>query len=85
MDLQTVFYTLGIIFYIFSILILLGIGIGVFFMYRKINQIYQEIDKKIDMFRTHPQEVAAGFGSAIAATAFKKVGEFMTTNKKHKR
>lgn len=87
MDLQTVFYTLGIIFYILSILILLGISIGVFLLYRKINQIYQQIDEKIEAVRriaNDPSELAASLGAGVASSAIRKVGSMMNGNKRRK-
>lgn len=84
MDLQTVFYTLGIIFYIFSILILMGIAVGIFFMYRKVNQIYKEIDEKISYVKrlaNDPAELAANMGAAVASST---IGKLMGGKKRHK-
>lgn len=81
MDLQTVFYSLGIIFYVLSILILLGIGVGVFMVYRKINQIYKEVDDKIKLVKSiaaDPSELAANMGAAVAHTA---IGKLMNRKK----
>lgn len=80
MDLQTTFYTLGIVFYVLSILILLGIAIGVLLLYRKVNQLYKEVDNKIAAFKeitSHPAGFAASMGAAVAHSAIKGVGKLM--------
>lgn len=77
MDLQTVFYTLGIIFMSLSILILVGLFILVFFLWRKISQFQTMIEEKIEDIKSRPAEIAGELGAAMVDKAVKKAKSFL--------
>lgn len=70
MTLENTFYVLGIIFMVINIAILLGIVIGIFFIKKKIEEIHQNIEEKIDTVKevtSQPAMLARGAGSIAAS------------------
>jgi hypothetical protein len=83
-DIQTVFYTLGIVFMTLVIVMLIGMGVAIFIITRKISQIQKNISEKFTTFAnitTHSKDLAADVGSALAGAAFNKVKEAVTHKK----
>ncbi|MGI8420563.1 MAG: hypothetical protein ACR2LN_08070 [Candidatus Levyibacteriota bacterium] len=48
MDLQNVFYTVGIIFMVAALLILVGIAVLIFYVKKKIEEVHTSIENSID-------------------------------------
>ena len=68
MGLQNIFYTLGIIYMVLNILILLGIGIGIFFIVRIVLDIKKQIMEKIKYVENamhHPEDAIADLGRGL--------------------
>ncbi len=75
MDLQTVFYTIGIIYMLINILFLLGIGIGIYFIARIVLDIRKQIMEKIKYVENimhHPEETIANIGAMLIKSALRK-------------
>ncbi|MGH7202838.1 MAG: hypothetical protein ACREHC_00145 [Candidatus Levyibacteriota bacterium] len=48
MDIQTIFYTVGIIFMVVALLLLLGIAVLIFYIKKKIAEVHKSIEDSID-------------------------------------
>lgn len=75
-DLQSVFYIIAIIYMIFNIILLVGVGIGIYFIFQAIMDIRRKIDEKmkyVDRVMQHPEEVAAEIGASLVRTGIQRV------------
>ncbi len=75
---------MGIIFMSLNIVILLGIGIGVFIIYKKIREIQNHIEKTVDSVQNilkHPEDTAINMGASAAASAYQKVKNLISKKK----
>lgn len=81
MDLQNTFYVLAIIYMVLGIVILIGIGVGIFFIKKKIDEIQKMIQEKINAF-SQPAEMAMNMGSVVAGAAIEKVKSMISGRKK---
>ena len=74
--LQTIFYVVGIIcMALYTLLLIVGV-ILLFYIKAKITQIATIVEQRIEQVKnvvTHPEELAATVGAAVATTAIKKV------------
>lgn len=77
MTLETVFYTLGIICMSLSLILLGGLFILVFYIWRKVNNMHALIEKKIEEFTAHPVELASQIGATVVTQAVKKAKDFL--------
>lgn len=85
MDLQSLFYLLGIIFMTISITILIVAGIIVFYVKNKIEQTARKVDEKIDSLTrmtAQPGQIAATVGTVVVDSAVKKMRSFLNKKKK---
>jgi uncharacterized membrane protein len=82
MDLQTVFYILGIIFMSLSILLLVGLVILVFYIWKKVTQMQKMIEEKIDDISSRPGEIAAEVGAKVVTQAVKKAQDYFSHKKR---
>lgn len=76
MDLQTTFYTIGVIYMFLNILILLGIGIILIVLVKMILDLKKKVDEKVKFVQNifdHPEDYAAQFTMSILKTAFRSV------------
>jgi len=83
MDIQELFYTVGVIYMIMSIALILMIAIIFYLVYRKVSDLHNLIQNKILRF-VEPAEIAVGVGATVAKTALKKVQKFMDSDKDNK-
>ncbi len=65
MDLQTIFYTLGIIFMVISLLLLITVTVVLAIIAKKVSRIYSSVKEVVD----HPQRAASAVGAAVAGSA----------------
>lgn len=70
MDLQTVFYVMGIVFMSLMIAIMIAMVLVVFYIKRKIDRIQQDIEDKINML-FKPADIAVEVGSQVIQKARK--------------
>lgn len=68
MDLQNTFYALGIVMMSLTLIILIALAILVFYIWRKISKIQQQIEEKIEEVTEHPMEM----GAKLLKSAIKK-------------
>ncbi len=76
MNLQDIFYLTSIIFMVLSIIILLSIGIVLFYIKQKISDLHaaaQNVLTVTDRYLNNPSDIALEMGTAVAASAIKKV------------
>jgi uncharacterized membrane protein len=69
MNLQDIYYTLGIIFDVLFIILLLGIFVLLFYIKQKVTAIYESVEQPISKVRdaiNHPENIAANLGAALA-------------------
>ena len=75
MNVQDVFYTLGIIFMVLGIGILVTIGLVLWTIMRKVTYIHNLIETNIQRFSDNSADVAMEIGSKMANVAVRKVKE----------
>ncbi len=80
-QLQTAYYIIGIVFMILYGLLLIGIVIFIFFMWKKIRLFINTIDKRIHEAKKYPEEVASTIGSTLATTAFEQIKKMFQRSK----
>jgi uncharacterized membrane protein len=76
--LQTLFYVLGIITMIVGLIILIAIGILIFYIRRRINEIHNTIEDKVNLITNRSAEFAVDTGAALAEAAVKKMKKIIT-------
>jgi hypothetical protein len=84
MNIQDVFYLLGIVFMTFSLGLLLTIVIFLFYVRKKANEFYQKTDAKVKLVKSvmsHPKEIATALGATFANKALHKVSDLLSTKK----
>lgn len=78
MTLESTFYTIAIAYMTINIILLLGIGIGLFMLLKTFMEIREQINNKVnqiqDTFR-NPENLAASIGSSLIRSAFKNAGK----------
>lgn len=75
-QLQTTFYIVGIIFMVLYGLLLIGIIVLLFYIWRKISVFTKEIMDKFETVKqaaSHPEEIASSVGQALAGTAINQL------------
>lgn len=75
-DLQTVFYIIAIIYMIFNILVLLGVIVGIYFIFRTITDIRRRIIEKmeyVDKLMSHPEEAIANIAASLIRNGFQGI------------
>jgi len=85
MTLQNIFFVVGIICMTLYTLLLVAVVVLLFYIKKKISDLTENIQEKIDLAKeviTHPQNVAASVGAAVADTAISKAVEFINHKKK---
>ncbi len=83
--LQSAFYTIGIICMTLYTLLLIAIVILLFYIKKKINEFTDSFHDKIETVKeitSHPKEVAASVGAAVADTAITKATQAMHSQKR---
>ena len=88
MNLQTTFYVMGIIYMTLNILILIGIGIVLFVVAKKVFEIQRRVSEAIDAITRiarHPEDLAADVGATAAASAYNKVKSLFRNGQNKKR
>ena len=75
MNVQDVFYSLGIVFMVMGIGILVTIGVVLWTIMRKVTYIHNLIETNIQRFSDNSADVAMEIGSKMANVAVKKVKE----------
>jgi hypothetical protein len=76
MDLQTVFYVLGIVCMSLSLLLLISLVILVFYIWKKVGQLQKLVEEKIEDISNRPGEIAAQVGAKVVSQAVKKAKKF---------
>lgn len=77
MDLQTTFYTMGIVFMSLFSILFITLLVLVFYLWRKLSQMQRLIEEKLDDFSNRPGEIATDIGAALVNKAVKKVKSMM--------
>lgn len=75
MNIQDIFYSLGIVFMVLAIGILITIGIVLWTIKKKVTYIHNLIETNIQRFSDNSADVAMEIGSKMANMAVKKVKE----------
>jgi uncharacterized membrane protein len=81
MDIQNTFYIFGIIYLVLNIVILLGIVIGIFFIFKTVKDIHKQVSEKlkyVEKFMHDPEEVIAEVGASVIRSAFRKAKKAFT-------
>jgi hypothetical protein len=73
MNLENTFYVLGIIYMVLGFVMMIGLIIAFFYIKAKIDHIQTIVDEKLDQLKNRPGDFAMDIGSAMAASAIKKV------------
>jgi hypothetical protein len=81
MDIQTTYYILGIIFMSMCIVLLTGMLILVFYIWRKVTQMQQLIEEKIDDITNNPGEIVTDIGAAVVSKAVKQAKKYFNSAK----
>lgn len=84
MDLQNTFYTIGIIYMILNIGILIGIAIGLIMIVKMVIELKKQVDDKVQMARKimeHPEDYAVSIGSTILKSAVRGARSFFSGKK----
>lgn len=81
MDLQTTFYTMGIVFMSLFIILFTALLVLVFYLWRKVSQMQRLIEEKIDDFSSRPGEIVTDIGAAMVSKAVKKAKDFFENEK----
>lgn len=87
MNLQTLFYIVGIVAMMSYTLLLIAMVILLFYIKKKLSDTYETLAGKIDTVKqiaSHPQEVAASIGASVARSAMERIGK-LGEPKKRKR
>ena len=80
MNLETIFYTLGIIFMSLSILILIVIGAVLLVIKQKVTKLTKTVEEKIDLVSnaiSDPSGIAFKIGSTVADRAVNKLKDII--------
>lgn len=75
MDLETVFYSLGIVYMAVTLFIYIAIAVALISMKKKVDRITDTIEEKIEFVQnvvTDPTRMAVRVGTAIASKALKR-------------
>ena len=86
MMLQNTFYIIGIICMTLYTLLLIAIVVLLFYIKKKISDVSKNVEEKIREVKeivSHPKEVAASVGAAVADTALHQAAKMMKSH--HKR
>ena len=75
MNVQDIFYSLGIVFMVLGIGILVTIGVVLWTIMRKVTYIHNLIETNIQRFSDNSADVAMEIGSKMANVAVKKIKE----------
>lgn len=68
MDLQSAFYIAGIVYVILNIILLIGVGVGIFFIFRAFRNLRRKCEEKmkyVDRIMHHPEDVVAEIGASL--------------------
>ncbi len=74
-QLESTFYILGIIYMVLNIVLLVGIGIGIYYIVRQVLDIRRQVTEKIKIVENaiqHPEETAAKVGMSILKAGLRK-------------
>lgn len=85
MTLENTFYTLGIVYMVLGLLILIAVAVLIFFLYKKITQITKRVDDTVDQVQRmadHPGQTAYAIGAKVAQTAMKNRSRKKSSSKK---
>ena len=85
MNLQDAFYIIGIICMSLYTLFLIVMVILLFYIKKKINDLTDIVEKKIEIAKeitNHPKRVAASIGAAVATKALSKTADIIRPKKK---
>lgn len=84
--LQTVYYSMGIVFMTLVFLAIITLVILAIYMYLKVGKIQRQIEEVVSEFKANPSEKTAevilNVGAGIANAGAKKVREMMDKKKK---
>lgn len=83
-QLQNTFYIIGIIYMIINILLLLGIGIGIYFVAKAVMDIHKQVSlkiKEVEYIIQHPEEKLAEVGTSILKASLRNVKKVFQKNK----
>lgn len=84
MDLQNTFYTIGIIYMILNIFILVGIAVGVVLLVKMVVDLKKQVDdkvKKVQNIMDNPEVYAARVGTSILTAAVSGVKSIFSRKK----
>jgi len=85
MNLQNVFYIVGIICMTLYILLLLVVIIFLFYIKKRITDFTEVVNKKLSLAKDvvkHPKEVAATVGAAVADASLTQAAKMLRSKKK---
>lgn len=85
MDLQTLFYAIGLVYMVLGIALLLTLVVVVIYVMRRVTQLERTIERKLEIISEaarHPAEAALGIGASIAEIAVEKFKDMFDKKKK---
>jgi hypothetical protein len=83
-QLQATFYILAIIFMILNIVILVGVGVGVYMMVKAVSDMQKQVSEKmkyVEEVARHPDELLAQVGTSLLRRGARKVKGFFEQNR----
>ncbi len=85
MTLQNTFYVIGIICMTLYTLLLIAIVVLLFYIKAKITEVTKQVQAEFNQIKeivSHPKEVAANVGAAMASTALHEASKLMQRKKR---
>lgn len=67
-DLQSTFYIIGIIYMVINVVLLIGVGVGIIFIFRSIRKMHKKIEDKVKYVENlikHPEDAIADMGASL--------------------
>lgn len=86
-DLQNTFYILGIVYMVLNILLLIGIGVGIYFIFRAVFDIRKQVNEKmkyVEKIIHNPEDVLVDVGASLIRYGLQSAkGIFKRRNANH--
>lgn len=76
MELQTIFYILGIVCMSLSLILLISLVVLVFYIWKKVVELQKLIEEKINDISNRPVEIASEIGAKVVTQAVKKAKSY---------
>lgn len=85
-DLQSVFYVVGIVYMVLGVVILVAMIAGIFIVFKVISDVRRKIEEKIKCVERvvkHPEDVIADMGASLIRSGLQGMKEVFNKRKKN--